>query len=79
MIGVLLWLVLWTCRVGTIDFCPASAALASQVQNIIFLTVYFFTLATWAGKRPGSPVSVSLVAIRERTGSQLSLDLLGRG
>jgi hypothetical protein len=36
------WLVRWTCRAGTIDFCPAWAALVSPVQNIIFLAVHFF-------------------------------------
>jgi hypothetical protein len=57
--GVLPWLVCWTRRSGTIDFCLALAALVSPVQNIIFLTAHFFT-ATWAGRRAGSPVSVSL-------------------
>jgi hypothetical protein len=40
MNGVLPWLVQWTCRAGTIDFCPALAALVSHVQNIIFLTAH---------------------------------------
>ncbi len=31
---VLPWLVHWACRAGTRDFCPASAALVSPVQNI---------------------------------------------
>ncbi len=34
------------CRAGTIDFCPALAALFGPVQNIIFLTAHFFTLLT---------------------------------
>jgi hypothetical protein len=48
------------------DFCPALAGLVSQIQNIMFLTVHFFILfvtidhATWACRRAGSPVSVSL-------------------
>jgi hypothetical protein len=29
---------------GTIDFCPALAALISPVKKIIFLTEHFFTL-----------------------------------
>ncbi len=69
--GVLPWLVHLACRAGTIDFCPALAALGSPVQNIIFLTTHFFTLlvpsahaATWAGSRAGSPVSWSLVCGR---------------
>jgi hypothetical protein len=60
----------WTRRVGTIDFCPALAALVSPEQNIIFLTANFSTLLVpiaqqpghWAGSRAGSPVSVSLGA-----------------
>jgi hypothetical protein len=35
------WLVRWTRRAGTIDFCPALAALVSQVENIIFLITNF--------------------------------------
>jgi hypothetical protein len=38
------WLVRWPRHAGTIDFCPALAALVSPVQNIIFLTAHFFTL-----------------------------------
>jgi hypothetical protein len=59
--GVLSWLNHWTRRAGT---RPALAALVSIVKNIIFLTVHLFTLfvhlATWAGRRAGSPVSGSL-------------------
>jgi hypothetical protein len=50
----------------TIDYCPALAALVSPVQNIIFFNAHIFSLyyspdrpATWAGRRAGSPVSVS--------------------
>jgi len=39
MTGVLPWLVRWARRAGT-----GVAALVSPVQNIIFLTAYFFTL-----------------------------------
>jgi hypothetical protein len=61
-VGVLPYLVRWARHAGTIDFCPALAALVSPVQHIIFLTAHFFTLlVTWAGSRAGSPVSVSLV------------------
>jgi len=41
MIGVLPWLVGWTRRAGTKDFCPALAALVSQIQNIIFHRTLF--------------------------------------
>ncbi len=41
---VLPWLVRWAHRAGTIDFCPALAALVSSGQNIVFLTARFFTL-----------------------------------
>jgi hypothetical protein len=41
MKGVLPWFVRWTCRAGTIDFCPALATLVSQVENIIFLITNF--------------------------------------
>jgi len=42
MRGVLPWLVRWTCRTGTRDFCPALAALVGPVENIYFLTVRYF-------------------------------------
>jgi hypothetical protein len=57
MIGVLPSSDRWTFRAGTIDFCPAFAALVSPIQNIIFLTALFFTLlvpsrpATWVGRQ----------------------------
>jgi hypothetical protein len=43
MKGDFSWLVNWALRAGTIDFCPALAALVSQVQNIfnIFLSATF--------------------------------------
>jgi hypothetical protein len=46
MKGVLPWLIRWTRHAGTKDFCPALAAVVTivPVQNIIFLTVHFFTL-----------------------------------
>jgi hypothetical protein len=44
MIGVLPWLVRWTRLAGTIDFCPALAALVSSLKNIIFLTPRPFSL-----------------------------------
>jgi hypothetical protein len=63
---------------GTTDFYPAFAALVSPVQNIIFLTAYFFHFisphrpATWAGSRAGSPVSGSLSATTPAVNSRLS-------
>jgi hypothetical protein len=41
MKGALSWLVHWACRVGTVNFCSASAALVGQVQNIFFLTILY--------------------------------------
>jgi hypothetical protein len=52
-IGVPSWLVCWTRRAGTIDFYPALAALVSPVQNIIFLTIHFFTLLVPIAQQPG--------------------------
>ncbi len=66
MEGVHPRLVRLTRRAGKIDFCPALAALVSPVRKN-FLRIFFFTIlvpiaqATWAGRRVGSPVSVSLV------------------
>jgi hypothetical protein len=62
---VLPWLVRWARRASTKDFCLALAALVSQLQNIIFLPLHFFTLLVpiiqqpGAGWRGGSPVCVS--------------------
>jgi hypothetical protein len=42
MKGVLPWLVRWAHRGVRRDFCPALAALVSQVQNSFLLTVHFF-------------------------------------
>jgi hypothetical protein len=42
MKGVLSWLVCWTFRAGTRDFCSALAALIGPVQNVFFLTVHYF-------------------------------------
>jgi hypothetical protein len=53
MRGVLPWLVRWTRRAGTIDFCLALAALDSTVQNIIFLIVHFFALFVPIAQLPG--------------------------
>ncbi len=39
---VLPWFVYWIHRAGTIEFCPALAALVSPVKNIIFLTALFY-------------------------------------
>ncbi len=53
MKGVLPWLVRWTRRAGTKDFCPALAAIVSPAQNVIFLTVHFFTLLVPIAQQPG--------------------------
>ncbi len=42
MNGVLPWLLHWSCRAGTRDFCSALASLVSPVQNIFFLTAHYF-------------------------------------
>ncbi len=60
MIGVLPWLIRWARRAGTIDFSPALAALISPVQNIIFLTVHFFTLVPIAQQPRQAAVLVRL-------------------
>jgi hypothetical protein len=39
-------------RAGTIDFCPALAALVSPVKNIIFLPLLFFTLLVPIAQQP---------------------------
>ncbi len=43
MKGVLRWLVRWVRLAGTRVFCPALAALVGPVQNILLLTVHYFT------------------------------------
>ncbi len=53
MKGVLYWLVCYTCRTGTIDFCLALAALVSPVQNIIFLTAHFSLYSVPIAQQPG--------------------------
>jgi hypothetical protein len=42
MKGVLLWFVHWACHAGAKDFCLTLAALVGPVENIFFLTVYYF-------------------------------------
>jgi hypothetical protein len=39
MKGALPWLVWWTRRAGTKDFCPALSALVVPEQNIFSLTI----------------------------------------
>jgi hypothetical protein len=60
IIGVLPWLVRWTCRAGTIDFVLPWLLYSQPSTKYYF---HFFSLhrsATWADRRAGSPVSVSL-------------------
>ncbi len=52
MKGVLPWLVRWTCRTGTRDFCPALAALVGPVENIYFLIIHYFNF--FCPHRPAS-------------------------
>ncbi len=53
MRGDLPWLVRWTRPASTVDFCLALAALISPEQNIIFLTVHFFTFLVPIAQQPG--------------------------
>jgi hypothetical protein len=53
---VLPWLVRWTHRANTIDFCPALAALVSPVLKIIFLTEHYFTLLVPIAQQPGQAI-----------------------
>jgi hypothetical protein len=50
------WLVLWACRAGTRDFCPALAALVGPVQNVFFLTVHNFHSFVHIGQQAGQAV-----------------------
>jgi hypothetical protein len=50
MRGVLPWLVRWTRRASTVDFCLALAALISPVQSII---LHFFTFLVPIIQQPG--------------------------
>ena len=66
MKGVIPWLVRGASCASMVDFCPALAALVSQVQNIILLTAHFHFMSPdrpeiWASSSAGSPVSVSPV------------------
>ncbi len=65
MKGVLPWLVLWTRRACTLDFCPALAALVSPVKNIIFLTVHFFTLLVPIAQQPGQAGVLGRLSLSE--------------
>jgi hypothetical protein len=49
-------LVRWASRAGTREFCSALAALVRQVQNIFFLTVYYFNFFFPIGQQAGPPV-----------------------
>jgi hypothetical protein len=50
---VLSWLVRWNRRASTVDICLAFDALISPVENIIFLTVHFFTFLVPIIQQPG--------------------------
>jgi hypothetical protein len=52
----------WTRHAGTIDFCPAWAALLCPVQNIIILTTHFFTLLVYVAQQPGQAVVLGRLA-----------------
>jgi hypothetical protein len=60
MKGILLWLVRWTRRAGTIYFCPALAALVSPVQNIIFLSPLLVSVA----QKPGQAGVLDRLSLR---------------
>ncbi len=45
-------MVRWTSRAGTIDLCPALAALVNLVKFFIFLTLHFFTFLVPIAQQP---------------------------
>ncbi len=63
MKGVLPWLVCGARRGDLIDFCPTLAALVSPVQNIIFLTVHFFTLVVPIAQQPRQVVVLGRLSL----------------
>ncbi len=63
MKGAFPWLVRWVLRTGIRDFCPALAALVSPVQNIIFITVHFFTLLVPIARQPGQAVVLGRLSL----------------
>ncbi len=62
MRGVLPWLVRLACRAGTIDFCPALAALFFG-EYIIFLTAHFFTLLVTIAQQPVQAVVLGRLSL----------------
>jgi hypothetical protein len=60
MKGVLPWLVR---LFGTIDFCPALAALDSSVQYIIYLAAHFFLLLVSLAQQPEQAVVLGRLSL----------------
>jgi hypothetical protein len=50
-------------RAGTKDLYPALAALVSPVQNIFFLTAYYFNLFIPIAQQPGQAVMPGLLSL----------------
>jgi hypothetical protein len=53
MKGALPWLVSWAICAGTRNFCSALAALVGPVQNILFLTILYFSLFLFIAQQAG--------------------------
>ncbi len=63
MKGVLSWLVRWAYRAGTRDFCSALAAVVGPVQNVFFLTVYYFNSFVFVAQQAGQPCWVACLLV----------------
>ncbi len=61
--GVLPWLVRWARSAGSIDFCPALAALVIPIQNIICITAHFLTLLVPITQPPGQAVVLGRLSL----------------
>ncbi len=68
------WLVRWACRARTRDLCTALTALVGPVQNILFLTIHYFSSFVLFDQQAGQAVVLGClslniclrVAIREK-------------
>ncbi len=64
MKGVPPWLVRWTCRAGTRDFCSALAALIGPDQNIFLLTVHCFNSFVPIAQQAGKPAVLGRLSLK---------------
>jgi hypothetical protein len=60
---VLPWLVRWTRRAGTIDFCPALAALVRSAKYYFPHSAHFFTLLVLIAQQPGQAVVLGCLSL----------------